>query len=335
MKIKNFSLRLFITYSSFIGFTFSELKWKRWPHLCKCIILMAIYYYAFRLLDDYQKVAEIKVKQLNQNQFGTLIDFGSEYFFIMAFFSSYLFYFIHGYSLIRLCDSKLFHQSFYNDSSSLNYHQIRLISIILLIIFNIYVFTCYASYGFWSLQLEYPFELLIKFYTMFMIIYDKTFIHIICIYFKFSTRKLLQQTNNDFKMKKTNEIHSLHTIHTLAIHCDCFHRKISYFLIVNIFRDFMYLIGSFVYIYINRFTFIQLIVLIIHFTLETYWIYLDYDMDRILSKLFIEMHRQRQQQQQCKSTKKQQQLSSFTMNLKQLMIKQSPIDNDNEIIKNW
>ncbi|KAH9505950.1 hypothetical protein DERF_010713 [Dermatophagoides farinae] len=220
----------------FIGFTFSELKWKRWPHLCKCIILMAIYYYAFRLLDDYQKVAEIKVKQLNQNQFGTLIDFGSEYFFIMAFFSSYLFYFIHGYSLIRFA------------------------------------------------------------------------------------RKLLQQTYNDFKMKKTNEIHSLHTIHTLAIHCDCFHRKISYFLIVNIFRDFI-------------FTFIQLIVLIIHFTLETYWIYLDYDMDRILSKLFIEMHRQRQQQQQCKSTKKQQQLSSFTMNLKQLMIKQSPIDNDNEIIK--
>nr|XP_027196629.1 uncharacterized protein LOC113791100 [Dermatophagoides pteronyssinus] len=238
MKIENFPLRIFITYTSYIGFTFSELKWKNWPHLIKCISMIIVHLYAYILFRDYQKNFEkMDAKKISPNYFGTLIDLVAENFFTLEFICSYIFYYGCGYSLIRSCDSKLFN-TIYDDTSRKN----RIISIAILILINILLLLNYVSYGFWSLQTEYPFELIIKFYSIMMISYSQIFNNLLCIYFKFAIRQVLQQTLQNFIAKKIDDNQCLRIIRTLAKQCNNFHSSISYSILLNILNDSFYLI---------------------------------------------------------------------------------------------
>nr|XP_027196628.1 uncharacterized protein LOC113791099 [Dermatophagoides pteronyssinus] len=101
MKIENFPLRIFITYSSLIGFTFSELKWKNWPHLIKCVSMIMIHLYVCTLFTDHKKAKGMHAKELTRNHFGTMMDLAFENFFQLAFICSYIFYYINGHLLIR------------------------------------------------------------------------------------------------------------------------------------------------------------------------------------------------------------------------------------------
>ncbi|XP_075677873.1 uncharacterized protein LOC142645481 [Dermatophagoides pteronyssinus] len=326
MKIKNFSLRLFVNYSSFIGLTFDEMRLKKncWPQLIKFLSLLMVHIYAYILFRDYQNNNEgMNAKELSQNHFGTLIDLVSENFFPLAFIFSYIFYYRIGYSLIRSCDSKLF-QTIYDDTS----RKSQIISIIILILINISIILNYAGYGFWSLQTEYPFEMIIKFYSMTMILYSQIFNNVLCIYFKFAIRQLLQQTLQNFIGKKINDNQCLRIIRTLAKQCNNFHSSMAFFIIMNILKDCFYLLCSFIYVYLDKFSIIQFIILIIHFGLFVYWIYLDYDAKKILSNLFHQI----QHQYQCKSMRQQQQQQQSSSSLKVKNIKQliQSIDNDDD-----
>ncbi|XP_075677874.1 uncharacterized protein LOC113791100 [Dermatophagoides pteronyssinus] len=327
MKIENFPLRIFITYTSYIGFTFSELKWKNWPHLIKCISMIIVHLYAYILFRDYQKNFEkMDAKKISPNYFGTLIDLVAENFFTLEFICSYIFYYGCGYSLIRSCDSKLFN-TIYDDTSRKN----RIISIAILILINILLLLNYVSYGFWSLQTEYPFELIIKFYSIMMISYSQIFNNLLCIYFKFAIRQVLQQTLQNFIAKKIDDNQCLRIIRTLAKQCNNFHSSISYSILLNILNDSFYLICSYLYIYTDRFSIFQFITLIIYFSFLAFWIYLDYDAKRILSKLFNQIR----QHYQCKSIRQQHFSLSNVKKIKHLL---QSIDDDNRLvseIKYW